>query len=1259
MDARREHDTSPYVYGVPRLTPARGTPADMLRVLLAQPPTGGGGDARPHVDDMRPLVDAARFADDYAPVLLAPFGDAHAHLVARPALVCRLLARLGVAHGFVGADARPAADTLLGLLADVCGFHAELARRAWVRGHGTTVLALVLRVLLAAEAEATVRARWREYRAAGAADAAVEREVFARACHSLVLVSDTHLELAAWIQSTLMYVDAALRQPGVLTLVAPDLAVRSRQLHTRNATTGHWQTRFYANFAARAFTDVSALELFWPDATRGWDAGRLPDLTRLLQMGSLWHEVRSDDSLLGAMVHLFASKTTNHACLKRNFVAIVARHCRRYPVLIALLRDVVATSLLGLFDYRLDGARPAFRDRVAIVDAWSAQTPTYDAWVDWVSANENLLLFVLREYYCHMLARLAGLRDILARYASADMFARCVWRMCDTMRRHQGARGGLALDARHAYMARTADMALPDRAALLLAMLGGREAPVAAPTDPATYLAWRAGAWIHVDADLAAQRFVAAASGAVDVGAARGALAAAMCARSAVRPARMQNCRRAYAEYRAACQRVWGSRRLVGIEAEAKLAQQSLLRISYKLRKGSFADVALAHASRLLRQREVDATVKRDQTAMYFVVHDASLLPPGAAHDSAALARCIDLCAQHSATVGGQPMDADLAARAPCAGRMVTRWLPRLGVSRAATDEVRRLLYEYEVGNIGDNRVAKRMAALHGASRRDFMLVAAFLERHTWHAARGTLQLPAAVVQQQVEALRWRSATPWWAPLPPGSRGEVYYCAHCRCWANDCVDARGPHRVWTLDAVRGALSMRLPARGMYAHGPLVLQWDDTSGAVNCVRRKPHTVVTLDHRSGEVVARQSTARRGHATEYTSVLDQFVNADHGAYSWERDVWPALYRYFGYDAQLDGVRTEAARLRTTERARFVAETAGLPAAADAAAIWARHAAAIDEHERTQTATLERLIADRRAGCYTTYTAAVRTARRQYEASRCSFEPALRLVLLGRVVQLDGRMWALCSMCATVALWTPENMGAHGFTCGCHALALQRRAPATKAGRPRPTTFRATPALALRRSRPFAVVGFDDTAMPLLRIAPGGPVVPAAEPSLAVALTAADAPPAGTAELERHLGRRADVLEVRRAVARAWTELCDARRAAGMPGGMVTLRVADAPRGPLLRRCTVCDRPENNGRQRLVALPVVDDGDGRTEGREEGSAAYRRVRCDDARLCVVLLCMADFYAAQTYVSSGEVYSRGALLTLICERRLQQRLAT
>lgn len=1231
-------------------------PAFLLRTILPQPPMF----CTPEDAAAGPLLAPQRMAEASA-LLLCDFDQAVAAVADPDGPLPTIAGRLCAAFDFPV----PSLAQALGNLAGELGFHPRLAERAWRSGQGFVLAALVVRVSLAREIEVAIRRRWLRQQP----DGRCEREGYARTCRLLVQLSDTHLEMASWMRSTCMYADAALRLPGVLTLISPHLAEHLDVMGTFGYERSLMaETTIYRNIATRKLQNVSAYELFYPDACRGWDADRLPDLTGLLPMGSLWNERQCDNSLLGAMVHTFATKPLNHACLKRNFVKIVVKQSRTFPVLMSILRDVVCTSLLGLYDYRLHGVMPLFRDRVTIVENWSMQTVGADSFCHWVERNGTALMYALREYYCYMLDALTPLRCLVDREMSVEKFSACIHCACDTMRIGQSGALMLAYDMERRAHAPAQIMSLSDRSVLLQGAAATKPPAknvlrdyqpyldqLDAPFDVDEYLEWRSGLWryLYLTAGKRSARPGMLPSEQDSM------IRELLGKRQKISTTRQLACAKKLVEHIDACQLLHGSRRMHDVKDIGDAMQRLLLRNTFKLRKGTFSEIVLASLDLLFRKHHVDHSLRTRQTALLRIQSDPALVPDNwraAAATPAQFADLVDRCAQVAATESTDWRQPLPVPDHPAACRLPLRWLRWLGVSEETSAAMRTMQYRYEVEGLGDTAVTKGVKAIRRANEREFILLAAFFECVVAHMQPAQFRLPAAAIRQQLAALRWRTMTPWWEPLPPGGPTSLY-CTRCNRWASDCIDARGAHRVWAGDNVGSTPRAEDIAKGMHWHGDRYVMWDSHTGMLTCSRSRPHTVFVIDPQSGRVAARYSTSRRTQPDKIDAVFNQFITAPDSHYTWEDDVWPALVRYLAFDDTEQSIAAEAAFAIRTARAEFDRATRGNPTP-EQRTNWAQTEANIKAHRDGMLRKVQDDVEAYKVRAFDRFKKAVASARSKDEASRCVSTPLLKVNMIGKVVRLGGVYWAMCTRCATIARFCPQNMTALGFTCGCHVHARLLAPP--------PSLTKGVSRNDVAPDEPMALVGSDPLGMPALRIHPDDTYhVSIVDPVVLHNASNDD-------DSQRPLPEKwkesmlafddveVDVRRVQKTLAREYQELEQARIAAGLPGPLAAYRAIDCPvghvGGGMALCCEVCAAPAYSRRRehQLWRVPAVDDSGGRTEGRDPDSACYSTISLDDPRLTTVRLCHKDMRHAENIFSMGYVYSKQFVLDTIANRSVR-----
>jgi hypothetical protein len=61
-------------------------------------------------------------------------------------------------------------------------------------------------------------------------------------------------------------------------------------------------------------------------------------------------------------------------------------------------------------------------------------------------------------------------------------------------------------------------------------------------------------------------------------------------------------------------------------------------------------------------------------------------------------------------------------------------------------------------------------------------------------------------------------------------------------------------------------------------------------------------------------------------------------------------------------------------------------------------------------------------------------RKVRHYLSTTRCASVPVTPVHMLGRLVRLNGMLWALCEVCATPTQWAGDKWSRLGFTCGLH---------------------------------------------------------------------------------------------------------------------------------------------------------------------------------------------------------------------------------
>ena len=145
-----------------------------------------------------------------------------------------------------------------------------------------------------------------------------------------------------------------------------------------------------------------ALSCNYPSRAKVLFSGDLPDLTPCVDAGNLWYEKKKrknhSDSMIGTLIHLFASKTQGHKCYNRNLMRIIYEDFENYPVLIDLIRLILHVSLLG--NYLHAKHRPPFEVRLQIRKEFTERERLNDRKLFlWMMENEQIICFAIKEYY--------------------------------------------------------------------------------------------------------------------------------------------------------------------------------------------------------------------------------------------------------------------------------------------------------------------------------------------------------------------------------------------------------------------------------------------------------------------------------------------------------------------------------------------------------------------------------------------------------------------------------------------------------------------------------------------------------------------------------------------------------------------------------------------------------------------------------------------------------------------------------------------
>jgi hypothetical protein len=136
-----------------------------------------------------------------------------------------------------------------------------------------------------------------------------------------------------------------------------------------------------------------------------------------------------------------------------------------------------------------------------------------------------------------------------------------------------------------------------------------------------------------------------------------------------------------------------------------------------------------------------------------------------------------------------EAMDAVVAVRYPPrrSALFEVRWLKVFGVSEAFYDLTRGMYYDYEVEDVADNAIPRLVNVLDACSRRDTMVLRAYLKRIKKRQETASFPVHASMARNQTMALRHKIHVPPCDDLSEENR-TFYYCDTCQDWAHPVID---------------------------------------------------------------------------------------------------------------------------------------------------------------------------------------------------------------------------------------------------------------------------------------------------------------------------------------------------------------------------------------------------------------------------------------------------------------------------------------
>lgn len=120
-------------------------------------------------------------------------------------------------------------------------------------------------------------------------------------------------------------------------------------------------------------------------------------------------------------------------------------------------------------------------------------------------------------------------------------------------------------------------------------------------------------------------------------------------------------------------------------------------------------------------------------------------------------------------------------------GKLGTRWLKVIGMSREGVTAVRDWLFHYEDFDIADNSLKDLGVEFQAHSMKDYMILKTVLNLIVYYKTEQIFHLPIEYAKRQIYALRNLLHVEEWEPTPP-LLGFVYQCPGCLKYANTIVE---------------------------------------------------------------------------------------------------------------------------------------------------------------------------------------------------------------------------------------------------------------------------------------------------------------------------------------------------------------------------------------------------------------------------------------------------------------------------------------
>lgn len=259
-------------------------------------------------------------------------------------------------------------------------------------------------------------------------------------------------------------------------------------------------------------------------------------------------------------------------------------------------------------------------------------------------------------------------------------------------------------------------------------------------------------------------------------------------------------------------------------------------------------------------------------------------------------------------------------------GKLELKWLKCLKISESGYDLIRSIYFDYEMKELADNAISKRLSEIYNNSAYDFHLMRVYFKTIADYGIVKVHNLSNNSRENQIKAKRARMFLMPWEETPENADLE-YYCENCRKWATPSVaDDRNEKKMINV------YSQGFDKKAIY---------DPHTGKLFCAKQNSSVTVKKLMESGQ-----------------------------------------YHY-------GGAATAAAGGGTDE---------------------------YDEQE------------------FTTDIKSARTIRRHKQLKSCRNTELKAIHMFGKCIELGGKFWAYCEVCALPVQYDGTKFNKQGFTCSMH---------------------------------------------------------------------------------------------------------------------------------------------------------------------------------------------------------------------------------